>query len=82
MPCYVIGVDPGQAADPTALALLEYDPVPEKNYRVRGLHRFPLGTPYTELPVALESRLGSPELAGNSSPDQRRDGRARAYRFN
>jgi hypothetical protein len=57
MPAYVLGLDLGQAADRTALVLLEYDQVRDPVYRLRGLHRFPLGTPYTELPGALEVRL-------------------------
>jgi hypothetical protein len=66
MPYYTIGIDPGQAHDPTALALLEHDRVQEPVYRLRGLHRFPLGTPYTKLAPALNTRLSSPPLAGNT----------------
>jgi Terminase RNaseH-like domain len=64
MPYYVLGLDPGQAADPTAVALVEYDYMQQPVYRLRGLHRFPLGTPYTELPGALETRLHEPPLTG------------------
>jgi len=62
MTSYVIGIDPGQANDPTALALIEYDTLQEPTYHLRGLHRFPLKTPYTTLPAALEQRLSSPPL--------------------
>jgi len=64
---YVLGLDPGQAADPTALALIELDQVQQPTYRLRGLHRFPLNTPYTELPLALEQRLREPPLANHTS---------------
>jgi hypothetical protein len=62
MPSYAIGIDPGQAADPTALALVEYEPTESRHYLLRGLHPFPLGTPYTVLPVALAERLGAEPL--------------------
>jgi hypothetical protein len=62
-PYYVLGIDPGQAADPTALALVERDHTAQPTYRLRAVHRFPLNTPYTELPAALEDRLKTPPLA-------------------
>jgi hypothetical protein len=65
MPHYTLGIDPGQSADPTALALLEQDQVDQPIYRLRALHRFPIGTPYTELPRALWSRLTTDPLDGH-----------------
>lgn len=63
-PFYVLGLDPGQAHDPTALALIEWNRRDEPIYHLRALHRFPLGTPYTELPAALIRRLTKEPLAG------------------
>jgi hypothetical protein len=64
---YVLGIDPGQVNDPTALALLELDHLRRPVYLLRALHRFPLGTPYTELPSALARRLLQPPLGGHTS---------------
>src|SRR5262249_48005839 len=36
-------------------------------YRIRGLHRFPLQTPYTHIPKALEPRLTREPLAARTS---------------
>jgi hypothetical protein len=63
-PYHLIGLDPGQATDPTALVLLAWDSPDQPIYRLRGAHRFPLGTPYTELATALKPRLGKAPLAG------------------
>jgi hypothetical protein len=60
---YVLGLDFGQANDHSALALLEADDIRKPSYRLRGLHRFPLGTPYSELPAALADRIAEPPLA-------------------
>ena len=59
LPYYVIGVDPGQAADPTAVAIVEYqyERHARTTYRVTGLHRFRLGTPYTDLVDPFRDRL-------------------------
>jgi hypothetical protein len=62
MPCYASGIDPGQSVDPTALALVEYDPGRKIVYRLVALHRFPLGTPYTQLPDDLASRVDEQPL--------------------
>jgi hypothetical protein len=62
-PYYTIGLDPGKEHDPTALAVIEFDHSTD-DLRLRGLHRFRLGTPYTDLPGLLEHRLSSPPLAG------------------
>jgi hypothetical protein len=42
---YVLGIDVGQANDPTALALLEHARAPNPVYRLRALYRFPLAPP-------------------------------------
>jgi Terminase RNaseH-like domain len=67
MPYYALGLDPGKANDPTALALVEYDTTDNPVYRLRSLHRFPIGTPYTQLPTALENRLAAQPLAGRTN---------------
>lgn len=64
---YVLGLDPGQSHDPTALALIEYDNQNDPVYRLRALHRFPLNTPYTHLPKALEPRLRTEPLAKHTN---------------
>ncbi len=63
---YVLGLDVGQAADPTALVLLEQDQQQHPTYSIRALHRLPLGTPYTALPQAINKRLSQPPLAGHT----------------
>jgi len=65
MPYYTLGIDPGQSTDPTAMVLLEQDRGGQPAYRVRALHRFRIGTPYTELPRALEARLTADPLHGH-----------------
>lgn len=66
MSCFAIGIDPGQSMDPTALAIVRYESVEDKHFEVVGLHRFPLGTPYTTLPDALASRLSEQPLHQNT----------------
>jgi hypothetical protein len=61
---YTLGLDFGQSNDHTALALIEADYLRKPVYRLRGLHRYPLGTPYTDLPALLEPRLNERPLAG------------------
>src|SRR5436305_2410642 len=63
---YVLGIDIGQAADYTALALLEHEGADHPTYRLRALDRFPLGTPYTDLPPAIRRRLSAAPLAGRT----------------
>src|SRR5215472_12224134 len=46
---WIVGLDIGQARDPSALCALEADtalPIPERIYRCRALKRWPLGTSY------------------------------------
>jgi hypothetical protein len=60
---YILGLDLGKEQDPTALALIEDDYCSD-HLMVRALHRYPLGTPLTDLPGLLKPRLTSPPLAG------------------
>jgi hypothetical protein len=49
---YALGLDLGQAHDPSALALLEQSrpaPTAEASYACRHLHRWQLGTPYPQI---------------------------------
>lgn len=71
---YFVGLDIGQAKDPTALAVLERplvlatDP-PEKRrpgYQLRHLKRFHLGTPYTAIVDAVVELLRAPPLRCDS----------------
>ena len=56
-PAFIAGLDLGQVTDYTALAVVERTEKPhpggagrtEYHYGVRGLHRWPLGTPYTDI---------------------------------
>src|SRR5947209_2458022 len=75
--CYVLGIDLGQSPDATALALLEYDFVQKPEYRLRGLYRFPRGTPYTDLGGPICEHLCQQELIGrvNLSVDATGPGR-------
>jgi hypothetical protein len=68
---YTIGLDLGQAADFSALAVLERTgPAPESGYRyelpyaVRHLQRFPLGTAYTAIVPAVAELARSEPLHG------------------
>src|SRR5262249_42130611 len=63
---YYVGLDLGQAADFTALAVLER---PEGSgegsaYSLRHLRRYPLGTPYTQVVPAVVRLVGLPPLKG------------------
>jgi hypothetical protein len=64
---YLLGLDIGQANDPTAVAIIEH-PTRElpPTYRVRALHRYPLGTYYTEIADDIVARLRTPPLARNT----------------
>jgi hypothetical protein len=64
---YIVGLDPGQANDPTAVVIIEHpsrdrEPV----YRVRALHRYPLGTSYPVIVDDISERLLTPPLARDS----------------
>ena len=67
---YFLGLDLGQTRDFTALAVLERSPptdadttVEQSEYALRHLHRFPLGTPYTEIVLAVATLVRSGPLA-------------------
>jgi hypothetical protein len=59
---YVLGIDPGQSPDRAAVALLEYEHGPNATYDLRGLYRYPRGTPYTELVAPISDRVGRSPL--------------------
>lgn len=70
---YFSGLDLGQAQDPSALTVFEKtlgpDPTgkskePVGFYALRGLHRWPLGTPYTEIVDDMAKRFSAPPLKG------------------
>lgn len=54
---YVLGLDLGQSPDYTAVALIEYEHIQQPEYRLRGLHRFPRGTPYNQLADPIWERI-------------------------
>jgi hypothetical protein len=65
---YFVGLDLGQAHDPSALAVLERNTFPRLGaptlYGARHLRRWHLGTPYTEIVEDVARLLGMPLLAG------------------
>ena len=67
---YFIGLDLGQAADYTAVAIVERQlrrpsHAGEATYALRHLQRFALGTAYTEIVPAVTELTGRPPLAGH-----------------
>jgi hypothetical protein len=61
---WILGLDLGQAADRSALAILEYRELKKpRTYSVRHLERFELGTPYPSVVARLKEILKRPELA-------------------
>jgi hypothetical protein len=63
---YILGIDVGQSSAPTALVVLEHAPTREPIYQLRALHRFPLGTPYTDLVNQITIRLKAEPLASRT----------------
>jgi hypothetical protein len=69
---FILGLDPGQAQDPSALAALERTRGQGGDvYAVVGLKRWPLGTPYTDPPAGgvceqAGALLAAPPLGGQS----------------
>jgi hypothetical protein len=57
------GLDLGQAADPSALAILEEVRGDETTFLVRHLHRWTLGTPYPQIVADLAALLEREPLA-------------------
>src|SRR5262249_60985234 len=69
-PDYFLGLDLGQTRDFTALAVLERSPLTnagtaldKPDYALRHLHRFPQGTPYTEIVPAVAAMVRCGPLA-------------------
>ena len=67
---FVLALDLGPAADFTALAVLERDPADARAFAVRHLARFPPGTPYAAVGVAVaatvrDGGLGRPPLVAD-----------------
>jgi hypothetical protein len=60
---YLVGVDLGQASDPTAIAVMEAIPATGR-LRLRHLERAPLRTPYPDVVERVRSIAASAELAG------------------
>jgi len=60
-PRYIVGLDLGQAADYTAVTILEEYPA---GYNLRYLHRFDIGTPYPVQVAGVLSMLGQDPLLG------------------
>src|SRR5262250_779870 len=68
-PTYFVGLDLGQAQDPTALCVLERQPrtsaaqkPTETAYHIVGLKRYQLGTPYTEIVADMTALFERPAL--------------------
>lgn len=67
---YLLGLDLGQAADYTALAVLEKTPGEAGSaarYDCRHLERLKLGTPYPAVAEHVEAMLATPELRGHTA---------------
>jgi Terminase RNaseH-like domain len=64
---YVLALDLGQSPDATAGALIEYEHTYEREYRLRGLRRFPRGTPYSELAAPIRERIERAPLKGRTN---------------
>lgn len=65
--CYILGLDLGQAQDPSALAVLEQSrpaPEAEASYAIRELRRWPLGTPYPVIVSEVTQLASTPPLPG------------------
>ena len=64
---YILGLDLGQAKDPSALAVLEQSrlaPETPANYACRDLRRWPLGTPYPQIVAEVTKLVKAPPLQG------------------
>lgn len=69
MPLYLLGLDLGQAADFSALAILETPTGgPEADYHCRHLQRWPLKTPYPRIVADVARMVTGPELRGSRPP--------------
>jgi hypothetical protein len=66
-PFFILGLDLGQAHDPSALAVLEQSrtaPDTEASYAVRELRRWPLGTAYPQIVEEVTKLARTPPLIG------------------
>lgn len=61
MGVFTLGLDLGQAADYSALVVVESE---ADRYDVRDIHRWPLRTPYPAIVADVRGRLHMPPLAG------------------
>jgi hypothetical protein len=60
---YYVGLDLGQAVDPSAIAVIERVPAAQGGcYDVRDLFRFPRGTPYPEIIDHVQALINTPPL--------------------
>ncbi len=72
--CYFVGLDLGQASEPTALAVLGRSAVPPRAppdarrpvHALRHRQRFPPGTPYGDIAAELAGRFGDTPLTSSS----------------
>jgi hypothetical protein len=61
----MVGLDLGQTTDYSALAVLEAQDAPKEptRYSVRHLHRWPLGTAYTQIVNDVKTLVARPPLS-------------------
>jgi hypothetical protein len=66
---YVMGLDLGQAGEPTGFAVLEWPatdvPTPDRPYHLRHLERFAPGVPYETIFATVAERASQPPLKGS-----------------
>src|SRR5437762_2998906 len=74
---FIVGLDLGQAADFTALCVLEQDSSLPANYQARHVQRFPLGTSYPAIVERVARHVRQAPLRGLARARPRRP-RARA----
>jgi hypothetical protein len=66
---FYMGLDLGQAQDPTAAAILEgYGEAEARVYDVRHIEQFPLGTAYPQVIKVVQGLLARPPLAWEEVP--------------
>src|SRR5205809_3831505 len=64
---FIVGLDLGQAADFTALSVLEQDSSLPANYRARHVQRFQLGTSYPAIVERVARHVRQAPLRGCTS---------------
>jgi hypothetical protein len=77
---FIIGVDPGQAIDPTAIAIVRVVLSERPIFQVGHLERMPLHTPYPGIAWRVRSLLGHPLLRDRSEVVLDETGVGRAVR--